>query len=379
MPKMGDTEELTLENVAKLVQSIQTSLEVSNQNMTQMNQNMAEMNLNMVQMKSDIINTVSDTTANMVKQEISNLKESFGNTIVKVNKNVKENTVKTQHNSNTIHELVKKDKRNNLILYNFPCTGNWRERETAVLSLFQDTMQTSCTSKDIDFIKNLRKTPNPPVLVGLTTWRMKMEILNKRKNLKDSKISLDEDYTPEVVKKRKQLRATMKSLKEGGLKNVQLRHAMLYVDGKPWNEDSKDDISNVPGSSNLNNMQKLQPRSSKKHLSLLSQNKVSSPRQKSNKRNREGDLTLSLQKNKSTKLTQPLMVDFLSDARASVSSDHSLSQTDSDSEDLVSLGAAQCDKNLMDKTLVPDDSADVTSPNDSFNSVMEKSAVDMEE
>lgn len=369
---MGDTE-ITLESVAKFVQSIQTSLEASNHNMTQMNQNIATMSENMTIMKNEIINTVNG--------EISQLKESFGKTIENIEEKVRDNTVTADENSKAVFQLVKKEKRNNIIIYNFPCNGDWKQREASVLSLFQNTLQTSCTTKDIDFIKNLRKTPNSPVLVGLTTWRMKMEILSNRKKLKDSKISLDEDYTPEIVKKRKELKVTMKRLKEEGFKMVQLRHATLYVDGKPWDEVNNDS-SVMDGPSQLNRdssmIQKLPPRAREKLLSFRSQNRVGTPRPKPNKRTREGELGPALQRVKSTKLTQPSIEGFV---RTSVPADHSQSQSGTDTEDFESAttAAASLDSNLMDNTLIAHNLSDVTSPNESFNSAHEQSNVEMSE
>uniref|UniRef100_A0A8D9E360 Uncharacterized protein n=1 Tax=Cacopsylla melanoneura TaxID=428564 RepID=A0A8D9E360_9HEMI len=234
--------DLTLESIAQLVknavvtavQNFQKTVESDNHEL------ISQMKKNIELIKIDVINTINESTRKLIKQEVVLLKDTVGKIVAKVETICKDNTEKIEDYSKDIRHLIKKEKKKNIILYNFPVKNNWKERETAVLSLLQDTLETSCTLKDIDFIDNLRKTENSPIRVGLTSWRMKMEILKNRVKLWNTKISMDEDYTREAVQKRKELKIIMKSLKEKGLQNVQLKHTTLYVNGKPWNQGTKE-------------------------------------------------------------------------------------------------------------------------------------------
>uniref|UniRef100_A0A8D9E6A4 Uncharacterized protein n=1 Tax=Cacopsylla melanoneura TaxID=428564 RepID=A0A8D9E6A4_9HEMI len=153
---------------------------------------------------------------------------------------------KTQEMNKHIEEKFKKQetmmiderKRRNLIIYGLGTLRGWRERETAVFSLFEDTMGVSCRNGDVDSILSLnRNREDGPILVKFTTNRKKLEILLNRKKLKETKIYIDEDFTKEIVQKRKELKVVMKQLKQEGKRNVYLKQDQLWVDGVRWTEE----------------------------------------------------------------------------------------------------------------------------------------------
>lgn len=287
--------DLTVENVTQLLQNSQTC----------------------------VIKTVNESTEKIIKKEVDKLKNYFDKAISSVENQCKDNKKSIQKNSTDICQLLKKDKRKNIIIYNFSTASNWKERETAVLELFQKTLQTSCTSKDIDFIVNLRKTQNSPILIGFSTWRMKMEILNNRAKLRGTNISLDEDYTPEVIQKRKELKVTMKKLKQEGHQKVVLRHATLFVDGKEWNENKQNANTGAGVHSDLtmssNSPLVLStPQRGKSSLMLPKNNSKKSPHlpKSAKKRNRD-EHRGSTQISKATRLTQSLLDEYVASSPSS--------------------------------------------------------------
>ncbi|XP_017304277.1 uncharacterized protein LOC108253947, partial [Diaphorina citri] len=99
-------------------------------------------------------------------------------------------------------------------------------------------MKVTCKNEDIDSIIKLdKKRDDGPILVKFTTIRKKLEILANRKNLSNTNIYVDEDYSKEVVEKRKELKKVLKQLKNEGKKNVHLKRDELWVDGVLWTGD----------------------------------------------------------------------------------------------------------------------------------------------
>lgn len=154
-----------------------------------------------------------------------------------------------------------------------------------------------------------------------------MEILNNRAKLRGTNISLDEDYTPEVIQKRKELKVTMKKLKQEGHQKVVLKHATLFVDGKEWNENKQNANtgagagvhSDLTMSSN-SQLVLSTPQRGKSSLMLPKNNSKKSPRlpKSAKKRNRDEDRG-STQISKATRLTQSLLDEY---ASSPSSSDH---------------------------------------------------------
>lgn len=129
-------------------------------------------------------------------------------------------------------------KRRNLIVHGLGALQGWKERESAIFNLFQNKMKVTCKNEDIDSIIKLdKKRDDGPILVKFTTIRKKLEILANRKNLSNTNIYVDEDYSKEVVEKRKELKKVLKQLKNEGKKNVHLKRDELWVDGVLWTGD----------------------------------------------------------------------------------------------------------------------------------------------
>ena len=130
-------------------------------------------------------------------------------------------------------------KRKNLIIYNLEEEeSNYFQLESCVLSIINDGCQVKCENTEIDFIKRLGRKSNKirPVLVGLTSWRKKMLIMQNKKLLKGSNLILVDDLPKDILQKQKELVPIMQKFRKEGRKAF-IKFDEIMVDGKIWNEE----------------------------------------------------------------------------------------------------------------------------------------------
>ncbi|KAL1447408.1 hypothetical protein WDU94_005674 [Cyamophila willieti] len=115
--------------------------------------------------------------------------------------------------------LEQEKRKRNIILYNIPLLENETIQvlENKVLNIFSD-MGVQSTTQDIDYIKRLHrnKPGSNPVLVTFALLKKKLEVLSKRSNLKQTQYYLNEDFSDEMRKKRKELFPVVKRMREEG-------------------------------------------------------------------------------------------------------------------------------------------------------------------
>uniref|UniRef100_A0A8D8Z3K6 Uncharacterized protein n=1 Tax=Cacopsylla melanoneura TaxID=428564 RepID=A0A8D8Z3K6_9HEMI len=248
------------------------------------------------------IHAAMGTEMNQLKDMFNQLSVSIQDSIdSKIQKKVEETTEEMRVRMKEIenkeetlgHQFKKRDdqliedrKRRNLIFYGLGSLQTWKERETAVFKVVREKLEVSCRDEDIDEIVKLdRSKDDSPILVKFTTLRKKLEILGNRRKLKDTRIYIDEDFSKEVVEKRKELRKTMKIFKEEG-KQVYLKRDKLWVDGQLWSNEQNEDVTmqedhnakeknntkkreRSPSEANTNRGRLLKKPSSAKHLTNL--------------------------------------------------------------------------------------------------------------
>lgn len=135
-------------------------------------------------------------------------------------------------------------KRKNLVMYGVPEVEDETCEKTIgkVLEAVNAIMELKVQRYEIDNCFRLgRRNPKysgRPVLIKLTSEWRKWEILKRSHMLKGRKLFVDEDYTKEVMEKRKQLIPTMMNLRKEK-KHVILKKDKMYVDGIEWKEDSE--------------------------------------------------------------------------------------------------------------------------------------------
>ncbi|KAL1447565.1 hypothetical protein WDU94_010892 [Cyamophila willieti] len=99
--------------------------------------------------------------------------------------------------------------------------------DSTPLTSFHDGFE----NEDIDFIKELGGDKKGPILLGLTSWRKKKEIMKNARKLKGSNIFISEDLPPEVLLKRKTLVPEMMNYRMEGHHAI-IKYDKLYVNGE---------------------------------------------------------------------------------------------------------------------------------------------------
>lgn len=168
--------------------------------------------------------------------------------IITENKNLK---IKVGNLEKEIESLKRGQKKNNLIMFGV----NEGERSTQeliqiIINIFKTDLNIQFQEQEIKKIYRLGKeksseSPRPILFSFVSEWK-KNEVMKKKKNLKN--VYITEDYTKEVLEKRKALQAQLKEEREKG--NIAyLKFDKLIVKGKNNNinnEKRKREISISP-------------------------------------------------------------------------------------------------------------------------------------
>uniref|UniRef100_A0A8D9BR67 Endonuclease-reverse transcriptase n=2 Tax=Cacopsylla melanoneura TaxID=428564 RepID=A0A8D9BR67_9HEMI len=181
-------------------------------------------------------------TKEMMKKEFQKMNINIDKKIKPVVKRVTDVEQKVGVNSEKINNLEKEKRKRNVVIFGLEQdqNENFKSLEEKVLKMIRDKMEIEIYPFEVDFIKRIGKSNDKkPVLMGLTTWKRKMEIISNGKKLKDSGISVKEDYPPEVQEIRKKLFEDMKTEREKGNK-AYIRYNKLIVEAKPTETDNND-------------------------------------------------------------------------------------------------------------------------------------------
>lgn len=194
--------------------------------------------------KGEIISEVKDEMTKLTQEIIQNIETKVNETtrgirceIKGVNEKVENNAEKIAKCEKTEKFLLDSRRHKNIIVYGLDNKTGREERKNQLVWLFRDKMGTSFSKGDLDYYKELSKSKDKnPVLVRVTTMEMKYEIFSKRRNLKQTKIYIDDDIDKDTVEKRKQMRNIMKKMREEG-KQAEMRRNKLYVNGEEYLTD----------------------------------------------------------------------------------------------------------------------------------------------
>lgn len=207
------------------------------------------------QMLSQILNTIqllqesmvaNTAHVNGVKEEMKKINmsnksmESKMDDMVTGNEAAKE---KMETLESRIDYFEREKRKRNIIIHGLRENHGetWREREMTVMELLQNKLKSNVQIMEIDSIKRIGKikvNKTRPIIVAFTTLRRKIEIMSQKKVLKDTDIYIQQDFTDEVIKKRKELNPLLTKLRSEG-KTAVMRYDTLYVDGKRWNNEPK--------------------------------------------------------------------------------------------------------------------------------------------
>lgn len=176
--------------------------------------------------------------------------------LVEENKNLK---LEIESLNKKISYLENANKKNNLIIHGIKETENNYEGLLETVKELFNTLEVQIEKNDINRInrigkKNLTKTR--PIIISLTTFNKKIEILkNKKKMPKNTYMT--EDLTKEALQKHKELKNQLKQERERG-NEAYIRNGQIIVKQKE-NERRKRDISTSPGTSAQHGSEKPTP------------------------------------------------------------------------------------------------------------------------
>ncbi|XP_026683613.1 uncharacterized protein LOC113469837 [Diaphorina citri] len=192
---------------------------------------MTKLNEAFGQLKTEIVHSLDSK----VQEKVNEATQEINKNLVQLKKN---DTDLEEKIKKCEKQLLEEKKRKNLIIHGLGTFQNWKERENAVFQMIREKMGIICNNEDIDAIIKLdKRRDDGPILVKFTTNRKKLDVLFNRKLLKDTSIFIDEDYSKEIVEKRKELKKIMKQLKNDGKEKVYLKQDKLFVDGILWSKE----------------------------------------------------------------------------------------------------------------------------------------------
>lgn len=192
-------------------------------------------------MKTDMQENINQNI-NQLRTELQNNQKGIQTSINKLEE-------KSESHEKKISYMEKEGRRKNILILGLKEEeNNPQELEAAILGLIQNQIKVNISITEIDYIQRIGKRNDKtsrPVLVKLLATRKAWEILNHRKNLQNSNLTLIEDFPKDVQEKRKKLVPLMKKMRQEGHHAI-IKYDKLIVDGEETNEKkrnrSNDDI-----------------------------------------------------------------------------------------------------------------------------------------
>lgn len=114
-----------------------------------------------------------------------------------------------------IENINRKQREKNLIIYGLKTEPE--RRQEVVRELIRDKLQIEIQHQDIDDVHMLGRTEGCPMLIQLSTSKLKRNALNKSKALKGTGIHISPDLTKEERSKRRILTQLVKEAKAKGI------------------------------------------------------------------------------------------------------------------------------------------------------------------
>ncbi|XP_046976329.1 uncharacterized protein LOC124542421 [Vanessa cardui] len=194
-----------MEDIVKILQSIQEDLSKQKIEMKEMEQSIKESKNNNIDEKFNRIETKTKDLELKIAQQPSNKK--------------------------TIVILEKQLRRKNIIFFGVEeKEKGYESLLSTILDIINNKMKITCQKWDIENVNRMGKYSGKirPIVVTISTTSRKIEILKKKKSLNNTNIYLKEDFPPSVLQKRRDLQETLKQERESG-KRVVLRYDKIVT------------------------------------------------------------------------------------------------------------------------------------------------------
>lgn len=197
--------------------------------------------------KAEILQAIANLQLE-IKTDISGLKEDVNKKFEDLQKDISNVKQKQEQINSKIKILEKESRRRNIIIHGIEEKEKiYSELEKTVFDVLNNQLKIVPKIEEIDFAKRLGKSQDNyhrPILVGLTTWGKKLEILKKKNALKSTKIFITEDFPKEVMEERKKLQSALIEKRKAGTFAF-LKYDKLVVKG-PYTKKRQRSEENSP-------------------------------------------------------------------------------------------------------------------------------------
>lgn len=176
-----------------------------------------------------------------IREEMKSIQTSCKDLCYKLEENMEQMKKKIEEHENILQQQDSEKRRRNIIIHGIEEEEtNRKQLEENIIKIIQNILKVQITLPEIDIMYRLgpkRTEKTRPVIVKFTTQRKVLELLSNRKNLKNTRIYINEDMTKEKAEERKKLVAEMKKYREAG-KHAIIKNGKLIIEGK---EGKKED------------------------------------------------------------------------------------------------------------------------------------------
>lgn len=172
----------------------------------------------------------------LLKQFRLELKKDMEEVGLKMVQEIKEHVNSIDNSMKLVQNKIKyfdrEIKKRNLVLFGINQEfSNYWELESFVCEFFKEKLELNIAANEFDFVKRLGKRNNEngrPILLGMTTFRTKLLIIQNAFKLKGTKVFISEDYPKEVIELRKKLQPQLTEARKAG-KFATLRYDKLII------------------------------------------------------------------------------------------------------------------------------------------------------
>lgn len=170
-----------------------------------------------------------------VKRDMKEMRESVEEKIDGVKVNITNMELKLENQDKRIGLIEREKRKRNVIVYGIEeqVDEKWSDLKVKVVGFLNNKLNIITNMNEIDdFFRMGKKCPNKsrPIMLKLTTYWKKLEIIRSTGRLKGTKIFLDHDLSIEEINEKKKLIPTMLNFRKSGQHAV-MRGSQLYVNG----------------------------------------------------------------------------------------------------------------------------------------------------
>ncbi|CAG4953632.1 unnamed protein product [Colias eurytheme] len=202
-----------------------------------MQEEIRQQKVDMLAMKEDIKCTINN-----------NINEKFKHLEIK-NEQLEQ---KLDSQKMKIDNFEKTLKKKNILIFGVEeREKSYQELEKKVLDIINNTLNIKCEKHFIESVRRLgiRSDKVRPIVITLLTMGMKIQILRNKKMLENSPYYIKEDFTLDVLNKRKELQREIAMLREQG-KNAIIKYDKVVI-LKIKTNISTNHRTNIPNFKNL--------------------------------------------------------------------------------------------------------------------------------